>query len=194
MNESRFGERTAKDRWVLPGAAMGVAAGMVFVVFEMAAAAFAGADLLAPLSALGNTVLGRDPFVGLYPPEVWALVGLSVYVIVFAALGALFGASSAVGPARRNRGALLTAGTIFGILLWMLDLALISWGTVPEFPAANLAVQFLAHGVFFGTALALMLGVRVRAEEPGRERATADNGTRTSVSGELRDNRSKGGR
>lgn len=191
---ARLGVRTAKDRWVLPGTVMGVAAGMVFTTFQMLAAALAGADFLSPLSTVGGTVLGWIPFGEPYPTEIAALAGLPVYALVFAALGAAFGASSAVGPTRRNRGALLVAGVAFGALLWTLELALVSWGSFHPFPATAQIVQFVAYGVFFGMALALMLGVRMRQEEPVRKRLRADKGAGTPVFAEPRDNRPKGGR
>ena len=177
MDTRYLGARSAKDRWVLPGAAMGVAAGMIFVTFEMVAAVFAGANFLSPLSMVGAVVLGQGAVEGSYPPELAALVGLPVYVLAAAALGAAFGAGSNVGPVRRSRGALLAAGTAFGTLLWMVDFALAAQGAIPKFPAASPVVQFVAHACFFGTALALMLGVRVRAEEPAAEGPGASKGT-----------------
>ena len=169
VDTRHLGARSAKDRWVLPGAAMGVAAGMVFVTFQMVAAVFAGASFLSPLSMVGAVVLAQGVVEGSYPPELAALVGLPVYVLGSAACGAAFGAVSNVGPVRRSRGALLVAGTAFGILLWMVDFALVAQGALPRFPAASPVVQFVAHACFFGTALALMLGVRIRTEGPAAE-------------------------
>ena len=58
MDTRHQGARSAKDRWVLPGAAMGVAAGMIFITFEMVTAVIVGADVLSPLSMVGGVVLG----------------------------------------------------------------------------------------------------------------------------------------
>lgn len=194
MNMSRLGKRRAKDRWVLPGAAMGVAAGMVFIIFQMVAAVFVGVDFLAPLSTVGNAVLGWGLFGGPYSPEIAPFVGLPVYAVVFAALGAAFGTLSVVGSARRSRGALLVAGTTFGALLWMFDLALISWDTFYPSPAADLMLQLVAHGVFFGTTLAVMLAIRMRVEEPAASRVRVDRDDRTTVFLERHDDNLKGGR
>lgn len=120
--------RSAKDRWVLPGAAMGVAAGMIFVTFQMVAAVFVGAKFLSPLGMVGAAGLGQALPEQFYPLELAAFVGLLIYVIVSAACGAAFGALSAVGPVRRSRGALLVAATAFGSLLWMANFALIAQG------------------------------------------------------------------
>ncbi len=125
---------------------------------------------------VGDVVLGQVLPEQFYPLEFAAFVGLPVYVIVSVACGAAFGALSAVGPVRRSRGALLVAATAFGTLLWLLNFALVSQGALPKFPAASPVVQFVAHACFFGTALALLLGVRLRAEEPGGERAGASKG------------------
>jgi hypothetical protein len=157
---------------------MGVAAGMVFVTLEMVAAAVVGAGFLSPLSMVGAAVLGQGGLDGSYPLELAALVGLPIYVLVSAACGAAFGAVSAVGPVRRSRGQLLVAATAFGSLLWMVDLALVAQGAFPRFPATSSVVQFVAHAFFFGAALGLMLGVRLRGEEPAREQVVAGDRSR----------------
>lgn len=175
MDMSHLGARSAKDRWVLPGAAMGVSAGMIFVTFQMVAAVFAGAQFLSPLGMAGAVVLGQALPERFYPLEFAAFVGLLIYVMVSAACGAAFGALSAVGPVRRSRGALLVAATAFGFLLWLLNSALVAQGALTEFPAASPVVQLVAHTFFFGMALALMLGVRLRVEEPVRERVVAES-------------------
>ena len=157
---------------------MGVAAGMIFVTFEMVTAVFVGADFFSPLSMAGAAVLGQGTLDGPYPPVIAVIVGLPVCVLVSAAYGAAFGAVSAVGPVRRSRRALLAAATAFGSLLWMVDFALAAQGAFPRFPAASSVVQFLAHAFFFGATLGLMLGVRLRDEEPAREQVVAGNRSR----------------
>ena len=175
---SHLGARSTKDRWVLPGAAMGVAAGMIFVTFQMVAAVFVGGEFLSPLDMVGAAVLGQTLPEQFYPLEFAAFVGLLIYVIVSAACGAVFGALSTVGPVRRSRGALLVAATAFGSLLWIVNFALVAQGALTQFPAASPVVQFVAHTLFFGTALALMLGVRQRGEEPAREQVVAGGRSR----------------
>lgn len=166
VNGTRLGERTVKDRWVLPGGVIGVGAGMIFITYQMLAVAFVGTDFLSPLILVGSAVLGWVSLDGLYPMEFTAVIGLLVYSIVFAALGSAFGASSVLGRVRRNLGARLVAGTIFGTLLWTFNLALTSWGVLPVVPAADLVAQLVAHWVFFGAVLALVLGIRLRGGAP----------------------------
>jgi hypothetical protein len=151
---------------------------MIFVVYQMLAAAFVGADFLSPLSLVGSAVLGGANLDGPYPVEFTAVIGLLIYSIVFAALGMVFGAVSVLGPVRRNLGARLVAGMVFGTLLWSFDFALISWGVLPRAPAANVVVQLVAHGVFFGAVLALMLGVRLRDGTQARKPPTTVKGSR----------------
>lgn len=177
METGYLGARSTKDRWVLPGALTGVAAGMIFVTFQMVAATVVGADFLTPLGMAGAVVLGQGALDGSHLPELTALAGLPVYVIASAACGAAFGTLSALGPVRRSRGALLVAATAFGALLWIADFALVARGALPQFPAANPAVQFVAYAFFFGTALGLMLGVRFRTEETAGEQARVSRGT-----------------
>lgn len=182
---SHLGARSTKDRWVLPGAAMGVAAGMIFVTFQMVAAVFAGAEFLSPLGMVGATVLGQALPEQFYPLEFAAFVGLLIYIMVSAACGAAFGALSAAGPVRRSRGALLVAATAFGSLLWMVNFALVAQGALTQFPAASPVVQFVAYTFFFGTALALMLGIRLRSEEPARVQVVAGGRPRDGRSRDL---------
>jgi hypothetical protein len=177
VDMSHLGARSAKDRWVLPGAAMGVAAGMIFVTFQMVAAIFVGAQSLSPLGMVGAAVLGQTLPGQSFPVEFAAFVGLLVYVTVSAACGAVFGAVSAVGPVRRSRGALVLVAMAFGFLLWTVNFALVAQEMLPPFPAASPVVQFVVH-TFFGGALALMLGVRIRVEEPARERVVASSRSR----------------
>lgn len=185
MDVSHLETRSTKDGWVLPGAAMGVAAEMIFVAFQMVAVVFVGAQFLAPLGVAGAAVLEWVPLDRSFPLEFTAFVGLPVYVIISATYGAAFGALSAVGPVRRSRGALLVAATVFGSLLWIVDSALVAWGVLPQFPAASPVVQFVAHAFFFGTVLASMLGVRLRKEQPERAQRTAGSMSRFGRSRDL---------
>jgi hypothetical protein len=185
MDMSHLGARSVKDRWVLPGAAMGVSAEMIFVTFQMVAAVFVGAEFLSPLGMAGAAVLGQALPEQFYTPEFAAIVGLLIYVIVSAACGAAFGALSAVGPVRRSRGVLLVAATAFGSLLWMVNFTLVSQGALTQFPSASPVVQFIAHTFFFGSVLALMLGVRLRSEEPVRVRVVAEGTSRDGRSRSL---------
>ena len=130
-------------------------------------------------------MLGQVPLEQFLPLEFTAFVGLLIYVIVSAACGAAFGALSAVGPVRRSREALLVAATAFGSLLWMVNLALVAQGALTQFPAASPVIQFVAHTFFFGTALALMLGVRLRSEEPARVQVVAGDRSRDGRSRDL---------
>jgi hypothetical protein len=137
------------------------------------AAVFMEAQFLSPLGMAGAAVLGQALPQQSFTLEFEAFVGLLVYVMVSAACGAAFGALSAVGPVRRSRGALLVAATAFGFLLWLVNFALVTQEASLRSPAENPVVQFVAHTFFFGTALALMLGVRLRGAEPARERVVA---------------------
>lgn len=98
---------------MLPGAAMGVAARMIFVTFQMVAAAFVGTKFLSPLGMAGAALLGRVPLEQSFPLEFAALAVLLFYVVVSAACGAIFGTLSAVGPIRQSRWALLVAAMVF---------------------------------------------------------------------------------
>jgi len=148
---------------------MGVAAGMIFITFEMTAAAFAGVDFFSPLRMTGATVLGHGALESSYSLGVAGLVGLLVHATLSAVYGAAFGVASAVGPLRRNREVLLVAATAFGALLWAVNFYLVIPVAFPWFLAASPMVQFIAHTFFFGTILGLMLSVRLRVDRPAGE-------------------------
>ncbi len=147
---------------MLPGAAMGVAARMIFVTFQMVAAAFVGTKFLSPLDMAGAALLGRVPLEQSFPLKFAALAVLLFYVVVSAACGAIFGTLSAVGPIRQSRWALLVAAMVFGSLLWLVNFTLVAQGAPLRLPAASPVVYFVTHTFFFGMPLALTLSVRFK--------------------------------
>lgn len=50
---------SAKDRWILPGMAMGVAAGTIFITLQMVAAVFVGQSSFRPWAWQGPRRSGR---------------------------------------------------------------------------------------------------------------------------------------
>lgn len=150
---------------------MGIAAGMIFITFEMTAAAFVGTGFFSPLRMIGATVLGQGALESSYSLGVAGLVGLLVHATLSAVYGAAFGVASAMGSLRRNRGVLLVAATAFGALLWTVNFYLVPVA-FPWFLAVSPVVQLIAY-TFFGTTLGLTLGVRLKVEQPAGKSAGA---------------------
>ncbi len=159
--------RSKAGRWVLRGAMMGIAAGGVFLIFEMIVAGIMGQSAFEPLRmiaaiALGEGALPMQPTVGL---ATVVPVALAVHYALSAFYGAVFGTIAVViGALRNDRMALVLAASVFGFVLWLANFYAIAPGLFPWFLMANPVVQFIAYTFFFGTALGLMLGIRLRGE------------------------------
>jgi hypothetical protein len=63
--------------------------------------------------------------------------------------------------------ALVGAASVFGFVLWLANFGAIAPALFPWFLVADPAVQFIAHTLFFGIPLGLMLGIRLRDRQKG---------------------------
>jgi hypothetical protein len=159
--------KSGASRWMLRGAVMGIAAGGVFLIFEMIVSAITGPSAFGPLRmiaaiALGEGALPIQPTVGL---TIVVPVALAIHYALSAFYGAMFGTAVAViGFLRDSRMALAAAASVFGFVLWLANFYVTVPALFPWFLTANPVVQFIAHTFFFGTALGLMLGIRLRGE------------------------------
>ncbi len=150
--------------WVLRGAVMGIAAGGVFLIFEMVVAGLMRQSAFDPLRMIAAVVLGdgalpMQPTVGL---AIVVPVALAIHYAFFAMYGAVFGVAVAeVGALRHDRFVLVGAATAFGLLLWLVNFYVIAPLAFPWFSTADPFVQLIAH-TFFGTALGLSLAGRLR--------------------------------
>jgi hypothetical protein len=167
---TRLGTRADAGGWVLRGAVMSIAAGGAFLIFEMIAAGIMGQSTFGPFRVIAAIVLGEgvllvQPTVGL---AVVVPVALAVHYALSAFYGAVFGTVAAViGALRNGRMALVVAASVFGFVLWLANFYVIAPALFPWFLMANPVVQVIAHTFFFGTALGLMLGIRLRGERRG---------------------------
>ncbi len=158
-----LGARSRSGRWVLRGAVMGIAAGGVFLIFEMIAAGLMGQSALDPLRMIAAVVLGEgalpvQPTVGL---AIVVPVALAVHYALSAFYGAVFGAAVAeIGALRHDRVVLVGAAAAFGLLLWLVNFYVIAPVAFPWFSMADPSVQFIAH-TLFGAALGLSLAGRL---------------------------------
>ena len=162
--------RAGASRWVLPSAVMGIAAGGVFLIFEMIAAGIMGQGAFEPFRMIAAMILGE----GALPAH--STIGLAVVVPVALAItyalsafyGAVFGAAvAAIGTLRSGHEALAGAASVFGFVLWLANFGAIAPALFPWFLMADPTVQFIAHTLFFGTPLGLMLGIRLRGGQKG---------------------------
>ena len=155
--------RSGLSTWVGIGALTGVLAGLVFALFQVIMSA---AGLGTPLSGLIVMVEGVTFGSGsgsisapaIAAPEI-AIAGLT-HLVLSAIYGAVFGAvASKVGALRSNRIALIGAATVFGLLIWIVNFFVIAPVAFPWFAQTNGVVQFIAHTLFYGAVLGLLLEV-----------------------------------
>jgi hypothetical protein len=145
---------------------MGIAAGGVFLIFEMGIAGNTGSSAFIPVRMIGAIVLGEgalptQPTIGL---AVVVPVALAFHFALSALYGAVFGAiATRLGILRSSHLALIGAASIFGLLLWLVNFYVVAPVLFPWFLMSNPVVQFLAHTFFFGTVLGLLLAARPRA-------------------------------
>ena len=198
MSEARLGG-SAQDAWIGKAMLIGFVAGLVFIVFEVAVATVVGAGPLGPLRMIGAILLGQGalqevssplPEFGkglllrLGNPMSVAGVGILVHFLLSAVYGGTFGAATwLLRPLSRSRVALVASATAFGVLLWLINFYVIAPFAFPWFTMANPIVQFLAHALFFGTALGLLLG---RPPEETRSQETENHDERRDQSPEAR--------
>jgi hypothetical protein len=154
--------------WMLRGALMGIAAGGVFLIFEMILSAITGPSAsFAPFRMIAAVVLGAgsisaEPTIGL--PTVVPLA-LTIHYAFSAFYGAVFSTiAAAISALRKSRKALVVAASVYGLVLWLANFYVIAPALFPWFLIANPVVQFIAH-TFFGTDLGLILGIRLRGEQ-----------------------------
>ena len=167
MSATRLDSRAGTGSWVTTGALMGLAAGVIFLVFEMVAAGLLTPSAFGPPRMMSATVLGQGALPG--QSSVGLAVALPVALVVHFTLSAIYGAvfgglSGAVGFLRGSRGVLIAAATVFGLALWLVNFYVIAPVLFPWFLMANPVVQFLAHTFFFGTVLGLLLAGRTESE------------------------------
>jgi uncharacterized membrane protein YagU involved in acid resistance len=147
-------------RRLLRGAAGGVLAGAVFAGVTMWFAHSTGAKANMPLAMMATIVQGDAALAaGTASPSVGVLVHLALSVL----FGAVF---TLAAPQLQTNGTVAVAGTLYGLLLYVLNFLVLAPLLFPTFQAANQPFEVFAHMVF-GTLLSFaFFGSGVRRGEP----------------------------
>lgn len=144
----------------------GVAAGLLFIGFEMVATALltGSATAFMPLRMISAIVLGPAALESNYSPFVAGITGLAVHLLLSTAFAALFAEivtrieRATEGELMATSGQLALAGTVFGTALWLVNFSVIApmagWTWFPE--NVHHIVAFLGHAFFFGCPLGWM--------------------------------------
>ena len=155
--------RSGLSTWVGMGALTGILAGLVFALFQVIMSAVGLGTPLGELIVMVEGVsfgggAGSINAPGIAAPEL-LLAGLT-HLVLSAVYGAVFGAvASTVRALRNDQRALIGAATVFGLLIWIVNFFVIAPLAFPWFAETNGVVQFIAHTLFYGTVLGLMLAV-----------------------------------
>jgi uncharacterized membrane protein YagU involved in acid resistance len=147
-------------RRLLRGAVGGVAAGLVFAAVTMWFAHSTGGKAEMPLRMISTIVKGDQAMAaGTTSPALGAVVHL--------ALSALFGMVFALAvPRFRTNGTVALAGTIYGLLLYVVNFLVLTPLVFTTFGMANQPFEVFAHLVF-GTLLSFaFFGSGARRGEP----------------------------
>ncbi|MFI0419720.1 hypothetical protein [Spongiactinospora sp. 9N601] len=143
---------------LIRGAIGGVVSGMIFAGVTMWFASTqppGKADM--PLHMMASIVQGGKQAIMAGQTSVWA--GLAVHLVLSAAFGIGF---ALIAPALRTNGTAALAGTVYGVLLYVVNFLVLSPLLFPVFGDANQPFELFAHMVF-GTVLAFFFygsGVR----------------------------------
>lgn len=148
--------------WIRHGVAGGVVAGIVFAMFEMVMAlVLDGAEaFFMPLRMIGGIGLGpeaMDPSTSLLEA---GGAGLAIHMALSIVYGVVIVAVlDVVGRLSASRATIVAVTSLAGFLLWVINFyvfaPIFGWTWFPN--DTNPLVQIVAHTVFFGTVLGLVM-------------------------------------
>lgn len=133
----------------------GAGAGIFFLLFNMVIGEVLGLGFLDPLRQIAAIALGSS----VLPARSSLFVPLIVGLAVHASLSALYGATFAVAARyitilRRD---LMVATTVFGLGIWIINYYVFTPWLFPWFDSSPDIAQFIAHTVFYGMPLGIIL-------------------------------------
>lgn len=151
--------------WIIrQGVSYGILAGIIFAMGEMFINLFMGKDFFGPLRLIGSMVLGTQALMPTYSLLVAGLVGVIVHMMMSMIFGLIFFALLTVFKQRSASSlGLLVYGSIFGLLLWVINFLIIAPILFPQFGmVSQLWNGFFAHTFLFGS----MIGLFAAATKP----------------------------
>ena len=161
-NQTLVAPRPSAVSWILSGAIAGIAAGIAFAMFEMIMAALTdgGGAFFMPLRMIGAIGLGKgalDPGTSLVTA---GGAGLIIHMILSMMYGVSVAALLRIIPTLARTGAsILAVSSVAGALLWVVNFHILApalgWVWFPD--GTNALIQIVAHTVFFGTLLGIVL-------------------------------------
>ena len=127
-----------------------------------------GEPFLGPLRLISSIVLGTEALQPSYPIVTAGLVGLIVHMILSMIYGLIFVyILKWIGQLHVSTGLLLLYGSLFGLLLWLVNFMVIAPAAFPQFTQVNqLWNGFVAHTFFYGTVLGAYVANTLSQEHP----------------------------
>jgi hypothetical protein len=150
----------------LDGIGFGLVAGMIFALVEIAVAGRGGAPM-APLRMSASVVLGVAAL-DQTSVVMAAAVGMGVHLALSGLFGLAYGLLDGHRPQEPERSWTRQAGfgTLYGLVLWLIDFQIVGRLSHPWFLAVPQLGQAVLHAFFFGLPLALMYVQRARHARP----------------------------
>lgn len=163
MTTDRLGGRSMPmATWLRAGLVGGVIAGIVFAMFEMIMAVVlnGGDAFFMPLRMIGAIGVGKtalDPSTSLLTA---GGAGLVIHMVLSMMYGVVVaGVIAKAGTLAQSSVSVVVVASAAGFGLWILNFFVLAgvfgWNWFPD--SQNVAVQFVAHTVMFGTVLGLAL-------------------------------------
>lgn len=159
-----------RHRSLKEGLGLGIIAGVIFAIVEIAGAAMMGNPPLMPLRMFASVVLGQAALATV-SLGVAVLVGTIAHLVLSALFGLIYVAlNRRLSPAAQaSRGSQSLMGLVFGAAVWLVNFQIIARILYPWFLGTPQFLQFMMHALFFGLPLGLLYARserRARAVRP----------------------------
>lgn len=165
------GQRPARIL-ILHGINAGITAGLVLILVQMVMNLAMNKPFFEPLRLVSTIGLGSQAIAPDYSLVISTMAGLIIHLALSAIYGIIFVYLLAyAGQLSTSTERLLVYGSIFGFLLWVINLLIVApVAALPQFTALNQFWQgFIAYTFFFGTLLGVYGAAAKLDEEATKE-------------------------
>lgn len=141
--------------WIKQGIVGGIVAAIGMMMAEMIIAAAMGMDAFMPPRMIAGIALGKSAMEPSTPLMTAALTGMALHMLLSIVYGLIFAWLVASIRALQSTAAVIAAGAVYGLLLWLVNFYVIAppagWVWFPTM--ANPVQQIISHVVGFGVVL-----------------------------------------
>ena len=155
--------------WIKHGLIGGIVAGISMMIVEMIIAALMGMDAFMPPRMIAGIALGKSAMDPSTPLMTAALSGMLLHIVLSIVYGVIFALVVANIRAVQAPAAVIVAGAVYGLLLWLINFYIIAppagWVWFPTM--ANPVQQVISHVIGFGLVLGVYFGRAVTFRHHG---------------------------